>query len=126
MVTAAAVMLVAREQHGLAKVEDVGNAYVAAVRSGDRAALEKLTRPDFEVDPALDEKLALYETADGAQLRIIYLPTDITPNVVGARVEGGGISDRIVIQRFGSRWYLMIGQLRDQPSGPSPSPASTR
>jgi hypothetical protein len=109
------------EDRGLDSAQEVGAAYVLAVRAQDRDALRRLTPPDFEAGSAVEEKLQLYLEVHGRPVNIHYLPIDVTPNVVAAIVEADGLQDRIAIQRLGAKWYLMIGYLRDQQPGPLPA-----
>jgi hypothetical protein len=107
------------EQRGLGSAEEVGTAYIAAVRSQDREALTRLTRADFEASAAIDEKMQLYRALGERQLTVRYLPPDVTPGVVAAIVEADGLRDQIAIGRSGTRWFLLIGYLRDQSPGPT-------
>lgn len=120
VIVATTAVLLTSGQRGADSAEQVAKTYLTAARSQDSASIKRLTPSDFDVDAAVAEKLAQYRTLGGHELSIRYLPP-ITPSVIAVRVEGGGFTDAINIERMGSRWYLMIGHLRDQRSGPPPA-----
>lgn len=109
---------------GAATASDVGATYVVAIRDRDATAIKRVTPPDFEVATAVAEKL---ERFGGTTLNVSYRPHGVTPNIVMAelRDSDGKVVDEVMIQRFGTRWFLAIGYL-PTPSGGPPTAAPSR
>jgi len=120
----AVVVLWPRDQGGGSSVEQVGRAYVDALRAGDREALLRLVPPSFDATAAVDEKLRAAASVRDEQLSLNYEAHPVTPDIVIAHVRSasGRFSDDIAIQRFGNRWYVAIGRAPE----PSDAPPTAR
>lgn len=116
------VVLVGQLQRGRDSAEAVGHAYAQALVGGDRAALEALVPPSFDSHFAIDEKLSRSTTIRGQRLIVTFVAHPITLNIRLAHLRGDSVSfvDEVMIQRFGDRWFLAIGQ-QVQPSDAPPT-----
>jgi hypothetical protein len=114
----AVVMLaaVACEQQGLASAADVASRYRDSALKNDPAGIVRLVPKNFAARAEAEEKVRLFEPVRGGNLRVVFHPNDVTPNVVGVEFidDASGFRDTIQVQRFGSTgWFLMLGHSTD-------------
>lgn len=100
---------------GAPTATDAADAYVAALQSRDAEALRRTAPPDFDTEAAAAEKLAKYAGIDLGAIARAYIPDEMTPNIVTVRFTVATVptfGDSVSLQRFGNRWYVMLGRVR--------------
>jgi hypothetical protein len=110
------LVAVACERQGLATAEDVASRYRDSALKNDAAGILRLVPENFAAQAEAEEKVRVFEPVRGGNIRVVYHPNDVTPNIV--RVEfiddASGFRDTIQVQRFGSTgWFLMLGHSTD-------------
>lgn len=111
---------------GASSPEAVAAAYLSAARQGDVPALVALAPEGFDANEAATAKVAAFARVRDASIQTMLLPNDITPNEMGVDfvARDAGFKDSIRIQRFGSRWFVILGRARS-PAPPFPTAQST-
>jgi hypothetical protein len=106
---------VACEQQGLASAEDVAARYRDSALKDDVAEILRLVPKNFAAQAEAEEKVRLFEPVRASNIRVVYHPSDVTPNVVGVEFidDASGFKDTIQVQRFSTGWFLMLGHSTD-------------
>ena len=80
------------------------------------ARWESKLQPVFAAQAEAEEKVRAFERVRAGNIRTVYHPNDVRPNIVTAEFidDASSFRDTIQIQRFGSSgWFLMIGHSTD-------------
>lgn len=87
---------------------DVASVYVAAASAGDVNRALRLM-PSDRADAALVQShVERLRGVDPAAVSIEYVPHAVASYLIGARIVYRGVlTDELVLQRFGNRWYLV-------------------
>jgi hypothetical protein len=128
-VAVAMLAAVACEQQGLATAEDVAGRYRDSALKDDVAGILRLVPRNFAAQAEAEEKIRRFEPVRGSNLRIVYRPNNVTPNVVSVDFidDASSFRDTVLIQRLGSTgWFLMLGHSTDQGPAYPTSQATSR
>ncbi|GGU41114.1 hypothetical protein [Lentzea flava] len=95
------------------------DAYVQALNARDAQALSRLAPPGND---ATDDIRRRIDTNGGRDIRLTNadISSETTPDVAAARLTGtssaGDYSERITLARTDGRWYVVLGEARQNPS----------
>lgn len=98
------------------------DAYVRALNARDAPALERLAPPG---NNAADEVRRRIDDFGGKEISLgdVDISSDISPDVANAQLTGsGGYAERLTLTRKNERWYVVLGQAKQNPAK---QPAST-
>jgi len=116
VVVTVVLLAVACQQQGLASAADVASRYRDLALKNDVAGILRLVPKNFAAQAEAEEKVRAFERVRTGNIRTVYHPNDVTPNIVTAEFidDASSFRDTIQIQRFGSSgWFLMIGHSTD-------------
>jgi hypothetical protein len=88
--------------------EAVASSYLAAARSGDSFRIRWLMPTDQETLSPIAKRIERFREAPAQTFTLSYEPHTVAAYLTKARISGSaGFADELVIQQFGSRWYLI-------------------
>lgn len=93
---------------GAGSPSDVAERYVAAARAGDTLRVRWLMPSGLEELAGISAHIDRLRSVNSPDVSIVYVPNQIAGYIVAARISVRGVlTDEIVLQAFGDRWYLV-------------------